>query len=284
MSSVDSIKTTKKTTITIHPGRRFVVALMIILPSFLFIGYMIYLQETSLETTIDNIKEIPGEMSVNATKEILKSTFEEHNKNRQNLLNSLLPLFAAWVGAVVAFYFGSENLEQAQKTLAKVMSPEQKLSSKSISDLLQEHPSVKSIVTVTMDYEIGDVKTKFSNGTNVLVVKTENKPLGILYSSDLAKQGGVNLYEPDSTNDKNALSSVIVKIKSDKIKKSPWTSDGIKNFASLYLDDNLLQAKNKMKEMAVSDENILSVRGVVLDKDDKAVAIVNFANISSGII
>jgi hypothetical protein len=51
--------------------------------------------------------------------------FDDVNNSNQSFFNILLAVFAAWVGAVVAFYFGSENLHQAQQTLQNVLSAKQ---------------------------------------------------------------------------------------------------------------------------------------------------------------
>ena len=267
------------------PSKRFMLAIGIVLPAFILIGYMIFLQQNSLENTIDNIKNINAGLTNEEIKILVKETFEEYNKNRQSLLNSLLPLFAAWVGAVVAFYFGSENLQQAQKTLDKVLTPRERLASKTIADVIKENPLSKEVVTVKMDDSIKDVKSKFYNDSNVLVVSSEIEPMGVLYSGDLSKQGKIILYEEDKINDSKPLKDIIESIISDKITKSKWSKDkGIRNFATLAINDNLLQAKEKMEEMSHSKENILSVRGIVINKSGKVEAIINFADLTEGII
>ena len=245
---------------TVNPRRRFWLAVLIIVPSFIIIAYLISLSAFVPQSGTDG-----------------SNPYTE-------IFNILLPLFAAWVGAVVAFYFGSENLQQAQQTLNAVISTKEKLSTKTIDDLLKEHPSARNVKTITMKNKIKEIKSVFENSTNTVVVDLENKPLGILYSFDLSKIG-VNLYEVDSTNDDKSLEDVVVDIKEDYITKQPWDKAvGVTNYVRLSLSDNLFQAKERMRKKANSLDNILSVRGIVVDDAEKVFAIINFANISSGIL
>jgi hypothetical protein len=121
--------------------------------------------------------------------------------------------------------------------------------------------------------------------TNVLVVDDNDKPLGILYRWELPKYVGVSIYADTDANDTKKLSDVIEKITEDYVTRSPWSKDkGVKNYATLSLKDNLLQAKEKMEEMAQSHDHLLSVRGLVEDKELKVIAIINFSNLTKGII
>jgi len=240
--------------------RRFVIALMVIIPSFVIIGMMILLSLSSNEA---------------------------NQKIQVDLFHALLPLLAAWVGAVVAFYFGTENLQQAQETLEKSLSAKQELTSKTIDDILKDLPDAKQVRKVQMDTDIKKVAKDLQEMSNVLVVDKINKPLGVLYRWDLAKQAKVNIYEDtgdEDTKDKT-LEDFIGEIKNEFITKQPWSiTEGIANYALLSLSDNLLQAKQKMEEIAKSDQALLSVRGFVIDKNSKIIAVINFANLTKGIV
>jgi len=231
---------------------------MIIVPSFLIIGIMMV------------ILIIPN---------------EGDKETQVNLFHALLPLLAAWVGAVVAFYFGAENLQQAQQTLQDVLTAKQKLAKETIEELLSDLPEAKDVKIVKMDDTIEKVRKDLKNISNVLVVNTDEKPIGILYRWDLAEHADVNIYAPEDKDNKDKLSEKIVKIKEEFITKKPWDKDnGVPNFALLSLKDNLLQAKEKMEELAKSRNHLLSVRGIVLDKESKIIAIINFANLTEGVI
>ena len=243
----------------IKATRRFWISILIIAPSFVLITVMIFF--VTYLTTPKN-------------EEIL-----------EKLLLGLLPLLAAWVGAVVAFYFGSENLAQAQQTLEKSLSAKQELSSKTIDDILL--PDAKQIRKVKMDTKIGEVRKELQDISNVLVLGDNDNPLGVLYRWDLAQWAHVNIYDDpkDPKDDKKNLSQVIEMITEEFITKKPWSEkEGVVNYALLSLSDNLLQAKQKMEEIAKSDQSLLSVRGFVIDKNAKIIAVINFANLTKGIV
>jgi len=73
------------------------------------------------------------------------------------LFNILLPVFGAWVGVVIAFYFGSQQKKRVQDTLEKVITPEEKLSGTKVRQLLDKYPSIKNIHKVTLEDTIKDV-------------------------------------------------------------------------------------------------------------------------------
>jgi len=246
---------------------------------------MFYIQHT---TSVENILILKNLVNGTDNSEMIRATADAFNKintSNQNFFNIVLAIFAAWVGAVVAFYFGSENLQQAQQTLQDVLTGKQKLAKETIEELLSDLPEAKDVTIVKIDDTVENVRKKLQNISNVLVVNTKDKPMGVLYRWDLAKQAEVNIYEPEKEDNKEILSEIIDKIKDEFITKKSWDKDdGIPNFASLSLKDNLLQAKEKMEELARSRNDLLSVRGIVLDKESKIVGIVNFANLTEGII
>ena len=99
------------------------------------------------------------------------------------MFNILLPIFGAWVGVVIAFYFGSEQTKRVRDTLEKVLTSEEKLSGSKVQHLLDKYSSTTNIHKVTLEDTIKDV---ISNGdfSDVLIVK-DDKPLGVLYQKDL---------------------------------------------------------------------------------------------------
>lgn len=243
----------------VHPWRRFILALLIIGPSFALIGCMIFIPMSDMS---DKTRAFYGDF-----------------------FQVILPLLAAWVGAVIAFYFSSESIEKAQETLQRVMTPKDDLSSRTVEDLVKEHPSVKEVQEVTMESTVGDVKGVFDKLTNTVVVDSDYKPLGILYEKDfkLVEEQYRKKQSTEPGNDK--LGNFIECIKEDLLTKSPWDKTrGVDNYAKLSLNDNLYKTQEKMQYIARSRDNILYVRGIVTGDDSKVVAIINFANITSGII
>jgi hypothetical protein len=195
-------------------------------------------------------------------------------------------VFGAWVAAVVAFYFGTKSLAKTQDSLdkqtdaiGKVLPSQAKLSSMTVEKLLEENPTAKNVITVTMQTNIGDVKRKFTDNkdlTNILVVDVNQKPLGLLYKDDLAELQ--NEGETPVAIDRILLEERIENIKDDFVTHGKWSrTTGVKNFAELLLTNNLQIAQSAMQAKADGPK----VRGVVLDAQGKAIGIVDYTMISS---
>lgn len=236
--------------------------------------------------TIEAINKLIESGSDSEDIDVVADAFGDVSTSNQSFFNILLAVFAAWVGAVVAFYFGSENLQQAQQTLEKVaLSAKQELAKKTIEELLAELKEAKNVKKSKMNHTVLQVRKELQTMSNVLVVDDNDEPLGVLYRMDLEKYPDIDIDDEKDPNDDNKLSEIIEKITEDYITKKPWSKEkGINNYAILSLKDNLLLAKEKMEEIAGSVDHLLSVRGIVLDKESKVIAIINFANLTKGIV
>jgi len=165
-----------------------------------------------------------------------------------------------------------------------LLTTKQGLTSETINDILTNLPGAKKVRKVKMNTKIKKVSEELRDITNVLVVNDKDNPLGVLYRWDLADQAKVKINEHENTDDNN-LSDVIELITEEFISNKSWSKkEGVVNYALLSLSDNLLQAKQKMVEIAKSDEVLLSVRGCVIDKDAKIIAIINFADLTKRIV
>lgn len=237
--------------------RRYLIAILVIVPSFVVIGIMLFI------IMLPNVGD----------KEI-----------QVNLFHALLPLLAAWVGAVVAFYFGTENLQQAQETIQKaVESKGDKSVTMTIKDLLDELPKARDVVTVKLKDSIQEVDKSFSDNdlTNVLVVDDEKRPLGILYKWNFLEKIKLGTPSPPATDE---LNNHIDKIDSDFVSKKKWKRDeGNMNFATLSLKDKILEAKGKMTERAGDEDSVLSVRGIIKNEEGKVSGIINFSNLTEAL-
>ena|SRR5215211_2490966 len=178
----------------------------------------------------------------------LNELFDRTERSNQTLFNILLPVFSAWVGVVIAFYFGSEQTKRVQDTLEKVLTTEEKLSGTKVQDLLNKYPSTKNIHKVTLEDTIKDVINKFGDFSDVLVVK-DDKPLGVLYQKDLYSK--TELKDKDiKTLYEKKLKDVITQIEEEYITKQKWDVDKImKNFPEVKSKDILLTARKLMYEL-----------------------------------
>ena len=265
----------------INPLKRFLIAIVIIVVGFGLLAAMLYIQHTIAASTIQSLIGMVQSNLTDATLSESAKIYEDINKTNQTVFNILLPVISALMGTVVAFYFGSENLAKAQETLEKAMiSPEEKLSQSTIADLMKNQPKTKDVKTIAMkdDVTIEKAKKAMDDITNVLVITPDGKPLGILYIWEIEKLENLGAKGDDKLAEKIGL------IDKDFITKSPWSKAGVKNFAVLSTGDTLLDAKKRMDAIAQSLNNRLSVRGIVLDEQEKVMGIINFANISAELL
>jgi hypothetical protein len=97
-----------------EPDRRFLLAAIIVGSAFALIGVMLAIHWSTVSTVIRNASNVTN----------LTNVLDSLDKSNQTLFNILLPVFGAWVGVVIAFYFGSEQAKKAQETLVKALSPQ----------------------------------------------------------------------------------------------------------------------------------------------------------------
>jgi hypothetical protein len=263
-------------------------ALLIVVPAFILIFYMLSIQQGTNNEALSSARNLT---SLNATSiDALTDFYRELFQSNQTMFALMTTVFGAWVGAVVAFYFGAKNLAAAQGSLDKIqqsqgeaikraISPQEKLSSTTVEQLLNENPTAKDVIKVTIQTNIGDVTKKFADNkdlTNVLVVDANQKPLGLLYKDDL----GVlqNAGETPKAIEGKPLEERIENIKEDFVTHSPWNkTTGVKNYAELSLTDNLQIAQSAMQAKADGPK----VRGIVLDMQKNIVGIVDYTMISA---
>jgi CBS domain-containing protein len=243
---------------------RFWISCIIIVSSFALIAYMLGIQHATITTN---------------TNEQNPEVIKEIHLSNQTVFNILLPVFGAWVGAVVAFYFGAENLQKAHDTLEKALSGKEKLATKTVSDMLNELPETKNLETVTLDMTVSQVNEKMKKYHNVLVVDSGNKPLGVLYEWDFLDKEKASPTLIEGITDGAQLKDVIGKIK-EPIREQPWdVVKGVQNFAAVYRDDTLLEVKGKLESL--SKEETTAVRGIIVeDKEGTVIGTVNFLMLS----
>lgn len=254
------------------PSSQVLVAFSIIAMSFILIGYMLWIQDRATSEMRDQIKQIINspKMPSNQTAAVI-SALEETEKSNQTTFNILLPVFAAWVTAVVAFYFHSKSQDNTNETINKLSSQiTGKLSNMTIADLLEYYHDAKDVIKVKLTDKLDDVKEKLKKFSNVVVTDETGKPLGILYGSGLIDFG--------KENNTTILKDIITKI-NDHITNDTWTEKGVHNFAQITLQDTVSQAKQKMDNIKANDPKI---RGLVLD-GKKIEAIINYQMLTTSL-
>lgn len=121
------------------------------------------------------------------------------------VFNTTLPVFASWVGTVLAFYFQRENFEAANEKVSQMLdrlSPEQRASAP-ISSIMRGAAETTKIKLATAQDEstltLADLKAKMSATVSRLpIVDGAGAPLFIVHDSTIDKYKGAGHAETDT--------------------------------------------------------------------------------------
>ena len=257
--------------------REFRLSRYIIIGAFVFIGIMLGVHLITLQSAI---KVTNG--NITAT----NSLIDKIDTSNQTIFNILLPIFGAWVGVVVAFYFGSvqakkaqdaltEQAKNAHETLIKAFSREdRKLSNITVEQSLRQYPSALKVSTVTLKDTLTKVMETFGDLSNVVVIDETSRPLGVLYKSDLLEIDEIkkNDISNKKYTDSKSLDSLIEQIAKEFVTKKKWDKNGINNYAKLQLNTTLLEAKNLMTQIS---DKINDLLGLVMD-NGKLIGVISY--------
>lgn len=138
----------------------------------------------------------------------------------KDVLTMLLPLIGTWVGTVLAFYFSKENFVAAADqtaNLVRQLTPEQRLESISVTDVMLDMPSsttTKLVLPITGDTDkiklkadIVDAILEKLNRNRLPIVDSAGKVLFVLHRSLIdkflvkrAEAGGTSLADATLTD------------------------------------------------------------------------------------
>jgi CBS domain len=257
----------------IQINAQFLLAVAIIIPAFILIGYMLSIQDNTSRMIANNLFSNTSQLSGSNLTNV-REMISEFDRSNTTLFNILLPVFGAWVGVVVTFYFGSEQARRAQEAIVQALSPEAKLSAIKVEQALSRFEETKKISTVTLKDKIIDVRKKLENWSNVLVLDDNGKPFGILYKADLYSQKDIAKSNVGDFDDDTLENFIADKELIDHITKRKWEKDKpIKNFATISPENSLLHARERMYGVSTTDVDVLCV---VVDKDGKPIGIIGF--------
>lgn len=270
-------------------------ALIIIVGAFIFIACMLAIHYLILTQVISPNKVT--DKNVTAMMELI----DRVDTSNQTIFNILLPVFGAWVGVVVAFYYGSEQAkkgidalsaqaESSQKALVDAYDVErEKLSKIKVQTLLETFPNTKKVhrVTLTDATTVEHAIKSFGEFSDIVIVNENDNPLGILYKQDL--YGALN----DTISDLDdqikgikkrdqidqPLGEILGNIKAECIKGAKWDSQkGWENFATTTPCETLWDARLKMYGCS---RKINDVRCIVIDdtSTNRVIAIFSYDSI-----
>lgn len=204
--------------------------------------------------------------------------YKEVNASNTSLLSILLPVIGAWIGAILAFYYGHKNFEKLSDTFKAAASPEdEKLSKITVGEVLEKFPEYTKVNKAKITDQVKDSYEKIrDNSTNIVLTDANDLPLGILYKTDFTRDS--NITEADMAKEEGDFSKFFstYHIK-DLILDKEWTVKGVDNYARTEKKDTLLEARVKLQAISVKPE----MRGLVLDADSKIVGVVTYEMFSN---
>jgi hypothetical protein len=259
------------------------IAVILILGAFVAIIVILASHMITTGSIIDEFKSSQND----TMRTQLSNFYKDINASNLNIFSIIFSLFGAWIGAVLAFYFGAQSLERAHDSLNKAQASinqivtDSRLSSITVKDVLDKNPDCRDIKPFTFRNTIADIAkgAKEKNYGCVMIVNdVENRTevYGLLFLEDLKNLKSEDDLEKETEKTLQAFldeNNVI----DNKITKQRWSSQppGVQNFIRANMDDNLATVQEKMNKKDPS----LSVRAVVFE-NNKAIATITSRNIN----
>ncbi|KAA2280476.1 hypothetical protein [Candidatus Nitrosocosmicus sp. SS] len=209
--------------------------------------------------------------------EIKQKAFDSINTSNQNLFNALLPLFGAWIGAIIAFYFGTKNMDKVYDSLSNTQkslveaTTNKKITSESLAEIISKNSDSLNIRKVKLGNTIKEAVDQAGILSNVLLIDDNEQPLGLLFISDVTSR--VSKDEIEAKYSKTSVKDFLQQFEVlDNITKQKWTVAGVKNYVVVKITDSAKETAQKLQESGFG----LSARGVILNNENKPFAIISF--------
>jgi len=170
---------------------------------------------------------------------------------RLDVLDSVLAVLGVWVGAVIAFYFGSENMELAQRGIKNTIDT---LTSDRLKTILAEEAMLTPVYMVNREQLINEAidlleKKKVDS---VVVVDNKDKPLGILYYKEILKYIAEDP-EKYGMAKKRKISEVM--------KTLGWDKEVRNNFLPVYRNSTLGSIKTNLEDRKIEYAIVVGTEG-----------------------
>ncbi len=175
----------------------------------------------------------------------------------KNIFNIVLPVFASWVGTVLAFYFGRDNFESANKQVREIvrrLTPEERAKAmvnsimRSFENMVHfQIPSEKG----NQDIKISELIGKFVNNVSRLpIVDAERRPKYIIHNSSIDKYIAMGGKQEDTLEQFLATQ-----------KKAGFEYGVNKGFVVVSEQSTLADAKRKMEEALPCQDICVTKKG-----------------------
>lgn len=173
------------------------------------------------------------------------------------IFNIVLPVFASWVGTILAFYFGRENFESANKQMDKIvsqLSPAQR-STKLVTSIMRPLQNITYIQIPKgkseQDILIKELRSKFTENISRLpILDFENKPRYIIHESS------INKYIAAGGTENDTLEQFI-----SSQRKEGFLFGVDKGFIIVSEQSTISAAKQRMEEMSPCQDTFVTKHG-----------------------
>ena len=165
------------------------------------------------------------------------------------VFTAVLPLFGAWVGTILAFYFGKESFEAASRSvtnIAKTVGFMEKLKEVKVKDKMIRREDMSVIAKA--DNEIAQIKlkeilntiTSAGKGVRLPILNDKDNPVYMIHRSMVDKFLATQALSPSPPQDPSAL------ILNDFLTDTPLKNMVEKSFTAVKEDATMAEAKNAM--------------------------------------
>lgn len=264
-------------------------AIILIIGSIIAILVLISIHMTTVNSNQSLYKDVflnvTNLREVNATPEQLFNSFQnfyrETNASNMNLLSILLPVIGAWIGAILAFYYGNKNLEKLSENYDKTVqaiqgssAENEKLGKIKVKEVLEAFPSYKTVNSGKISESVGPKVKALGKFSTLLLTDDTSKPLGFLSLNDVSNSSPIT--RVDLEKETKSFVDFFTQMHNDgrpiidEITSKEWSDKGIANYAEISLEDTLQAARDKIK--AISEKQ--STRGLVLDNNKKILGLI----------
>lgn len=167
--------------------------------------------------------------------------------NAMTIFNTILPVFASWVGTILAFYFGRENFESANNQMRKMiehLSPEERSSISIDSIMRNPHQVTKKDALDIAKISIGELMRFLEeNKISRLIISDKNIVTHIVHQSSF------NKYIANGGSKDELLADFLNKQEQEGVKYTVGSA-----FITLSRSATLKEAKEKMlKNSSIQD-------------------------------
>lgn len=186
------------------------------------------------------------------------AVFVDQN-NALTIFNTALPVFASWVGTVLAFYFGRESFESANSQMRQLISkltPEERAKAP-ISDIMRKLSDTTHLKLESADdpsnLELKSLRNKLSDTVSRLpIVGPDLSPRLLIHASTIDK------YLADGGKETDTLQTFIAKMSINSL-----GFDAGRGFALVAANDTIATAKARLEMLPTCQDIFITQEGKV---------------------